>query len=166
MLVRESNEQDFLNLSALAIQVWLHTYATDGVRDAISGFVLSEFTPEVFRRIHESERQHILVAIRDGHLVGFVTVVLDSRCGVGGIEGFEVKTLYVQEHFHGMGIGTTLLDEVSRRYGESFWLTTWIKNTPAIGFYEAYGLTRVGIAYFHLEGEAHENVVLARRGGL
>ena len=166
MVVRDANEQDFLNLSALAIQVWLHTYATDGVRDAISGFVLSEFTPEVFRRIHESESQQILVAIHDGHLVGFVTVALDSRCGVEGIDGFEVKTLYVQEHFHGKGIGTTLLDEAARRYGESLWLTTWIKNTPAIGFYEAYGLARVGTAYFHLEGEAHENVVLARRGGL
>ena len=65
-----------------------------------------------------------------------MTAALDSRCGVDGIDGFEVKTLYVQEHFHGKGIGTTLLDEAARRYGESLWLTTWIKNTPAIGFYE------------------------------
>jgi hypothetical protein len=44
MLIRQGQHRDAVNLSALAIQVWLHTYATEGISSLISHYVLSEFT--------------------------------------------------------------------------------------------------------------------------
>ena len=35
-------------LAALSIQVWLDTYATEGVSDLIARYVLDEFTPAAF----------------------------------------------------------------------------------------------------------------------
>lgn len=160
-MIREAAEADFLNLTALSIQVWLNTYAKDGIRDAISGFVLNEFTPDYFRRIHASANRRILVAIREGHLVGFVSIDLSARCGIHDFDGYEITTLYVQEHFQNEGIGSGLLARIRRDHGERLWLTTWIHNTPAIGFYKRHGFRRIGSAWFDLEGEKHENLVLA-----
>lgn len=39
---------DAANLAALSIEVWLHTYARDGIRQAFSDYVLREFTAERF----------------------------------------------------------------------------------------------------------------------
>ncbi len=160
LLIRGATIADSANLAALAVQVWLHTYAGDGIRDALSRYVFSELMPEKYERIIESGQKRILVAISADHLVGFTTVDFDARCPVEGVGGYEVATLYVQPHFKGRGIGTLLLDTVRGRYGERMWLSTWVRNTPAIGFYEKYGFRRAGFTVFELYGEKPENVVL------
>lgn len=77
------------------------------------------------------------------------------------LNGFEIEKLYVQEHFQGRGIGKALLSEVTIRYGSTFWLSTWIHNEKAIGFYQHLGFVDIGKKYFELEGESHCNRVLA-----
>jgi diamine N-acetyltransferase len=73
--------------------------------------------------------------------------------------------LYVQEHFAGKGIGSSLLMEsrrVAHRRVESstIWLKVYARNFPAIAFYQKHGLVKTGTAYFELGGEKHENHVL------
>ncbi len=160
-MIRKATQGDYLNLTALSIQVWLHTYATDGIRDELSKYVLSQFNPEYFQDIHESKNQEILVAIRENHMIGFMAVDFDARCGIDDFDGYEVKILYIQEHFQNQGIGTRLLNEARNEYGDRMWLTTWIHNEPGIGFYEKYGFTKIGTDYFDLLGEKHENHVFA-----
>jgi diamine N-acetyltransferase len=161
MIIREIKKNDFQNLTALAIQVWMHTYATDGVRDKISKYVLNQFTPEYFEGIYKSKNQDLFLAIVDDHLVGFITIDLDSRCNIDDFQGYEVVTLYVQEYFQGKGVGTQLLDTVIEKHGSKLWLSTWVHNNNAIIFYENFGFKKTGSLQFDLEGEKHENVVLA-----
>jgi hypothetical protein len=47
---------DVQNLAALTIQVWLHTYAKDGVHHDISAYVLIEFTPKKFAALNNNPR--------------------------------------------------------------------------------------------------------------
>jgi hypothetical protein len=35
-MIRNAKKTDSINLAALSIQVWLHTYATEGIRKEIS----------------------------------------------------------------------------------------------------------------------------------
>ncbi len=161
MIIRNVQENDFRNLAALAIQVWLHTYATDGIEDKISKFVLTQFTPEYFERIYKSKHQDLLVAIIDNHLVGFITIDLGSRCNIDDYEGYEVITLYVQEHFQGKAIGPQLLNAMMDKHGPKLWLSTWVHNDNAKMFYEKFGLKEIGTIPFNLQGEMHENIVFA-----
>ena len=159
MIIREIQKGDFQNLTALSIQVWLHTYAKEGIQDKISKFVLTQFTPEYFKSIYESNKQDLLVVIVDDHLIGFITIDLDSMCGIDGFDGYEVITLYVQEYFQGKGIGTRLLNSVMDKHGPKLWLHTWIHNDQGIAFYQNFGFKKVGVIPYYIEGEKHDNLV-------
>ena len=54
-----------------------------------------------------------------------------------------------------------MLLHVARKYGDTFWLSTWVYNTPAIAFYKHLGFVDIGEIKFKLGNESHENRVLA-----
>jgi len=163
-MIREANKEDSINLVALSIQVWLHTYATDGISEELSSFVLNEFTEEKFLSYINHPDYRVLVDINNDHLVGYVMMNLKSYWKDES-NGFEIEKLYVQEHFQGTGLGRKLLSEVIRRYGDVFWLSTWVENKTGIGFYKHFGFVDVGRVDFKLsEDEIAENRVLVFKG--
>ena len=159
-MIRHAREGDCRNLAALSIQVWLHTYARDGVRADISKYVLSTFTESHFDGLLQNPDYRILVYTEGEHLLGYIAVNLTSHYRDES-NGYEVETLYVQEHFHGKGIGKKLLAEIRSQFGGRYWLSTWVHNDPAIGFYKKQGFRDIGEVFFQLGGEQHENRVLA-----
>lgn len=159
-MIREANNKDSINLATLSIQVWLHTYATDGIRKELSSFVLNEFTEKKFLSYINHPDYRVLVVIKNDHLVGYVMMNLKSYWKDES-NGFEIEKLYIQEHFQGMGLGRKLLSEVIDRYGDTFWLSTWVENKAGIGFYKHFGFEDVDRVDFRLsEAEIAENRVL------
>lgn len=167
MLIRLGQRRDAANLSALAIQVWLHTYATEGISSLISRYVLSEFTPEKFEALLSDESSAVLVAEAGENLVGYATVTTGTACPVVTSAKVELATLYVQEPFIGKGVGGALLSQAEhwarQRTNTSVWLTVNSKNFHAISFYAKHGYTKLGITYFELGSQKHENLVLGGR---
>lgn len=167
MLIRPARSEDAQNLAALAIQVWLHTYATEGIRDALSAFVLAEFTPDTFRARMRDPRRQLLVAEHNGHLVGYAELDFEApREDVPGIRT-ELATLYVQEHFAGQGLGKRFLEACAeealrRTESDAYWLSVYHGNTNAIAFYRKHGFTERGAFDFEFGGERHRNLVMAR----
>ena len=76
----------------------------------------------------------------------------------------ELATLYVQEHFVGKGIGSSLLRQAElrarQRADSSLWLTVNSKNFGAKAFYAKHGYIALGTTFFRLGHEDHENLVL------
>ena len=70
----------------------------------------------------------VLLALRDGELVGFGAFTPDS-----------VMQLYVDVDHLGQGIGTRLLDHAKAGSGGKLWLYTFVTNTNAQRFYEHHG---------------------------
>lgn len=163
--MRPAAASDATRLSALATQVFLHTYATEGVNDNLAEYVAEEFAAEEFaRRINDPSRV-ILVAELDDALIGYVEVIFDEPCPERPDVSTEVATLYVSEHFARRGIGSALLGSVAdltlRRTGSrGLWLTVYAGNPAAQAFYTARGFGRVGTAWFELGTGVHENHVL------
>lgn len=158
---------DAANLAALSIEVWLHTYARDGIRQAFSDYVLREFTSARFEAHIADPRQVIVTCGRGPYLLGYLRLDFEAACPtVPGLRG-EIATLYVRARHAREGIGTGLLAEASdlcRARGlEAFWLAVNHENAPAIRFYEAQGFRRHGSRDFELEGERHENFIMTRR---
>ncbi len=160
MIIRETEKKDIKNLVALSTQVWLHTYATEGIRTEISNFVLNTFTLKNFESVLNSTEEKIFVAVVDDNLLGYIRINVEARCKEA--TGYEIMTFYVQEHFQNKGVGRALLNFVWKIYGPNCWLTTWIHNTPAILFYEHLGFKEVGYTYFVLGNEKHKNHILAK----
>ncbi len=165
-VLRKATVADAQNLAALAIQVWLHTYATDGIRSTISNYVLSAFTAETFlQQINNDPASQLYVAEVNAHLVAYAVVKFDAACPTDNTGNVELATLYVQEHFARAGLGSKLLAlglGVSRERGAGsrLWLTVNAKNTRALAFYRQHGFVRAGTTQFSFGGESHLNHVL------
>jgi len=157
--IREAVAADAGNLAVLSIQVWLDTYALEGINDVVSDFVLTQFTTDKLRALVEQPGMDLLVAVAGDSLVGYIAVNQQAQSEQGDY-GFEIDTFYIQRRYQGKGLGRRLLAEVRQRFGDRFWLTTWVYNDPAIAFYQRYGFVDKGQAWFELDGELHENRVL------
>ena len=160
-MIRNAVEADCMSLTALSIQVWLHTYATEGVSDGLAREVLSTFTPEYFREIIADSDYRLFVKVDGENLLGYILLDLDSPCEAENFGGVEVDTLYVQEHFHGRGIGRALLAHAIDNVGARLWLTAWAGNAQALAFYRAYGFVDIGTAWHVFEDQKYENRILA-----
>lgn len=170
MIIRKARKSDSLNLAVLSIQVWLHTYAKQGVEDAVSKYVMSRFTQQHFEILIGNPDYGLVVATEGHALVGYCLANLQSSWTEGeegkvGDRGYEVETLYVQEHWQGRGIGRDLLINIAQLYGPRFWLSSWVHN-ESISFYKYLGFEDIGSTSFTLGEEQHENRVLAFSGTL
>jgi GNAT superfamily N-acetyltransferase len=165
--LRSATAADALCLSVLAMQVFLDTYATDGIRPEIAREVLQTYSQAAFARALEDPGTRIAVAERKGHLVGFAQVTLRATHGLAppGVQA-ELLRLYVQEPFTGAKLGTQLLarvEQVAAAAGATvLWLTPWVHNRRARAFYAQRGYVDHGLTCFVFEGESHENRVVAR----
>ena len=163
--VRLGVAEDAGRLAVLATQVWLHTYATDGISPEIAAYVLSHLTPAQYAQLLRDASTHVLVALHAHHVVGLAVVRFDTPCPDHPDLAVELQTLYVQEHFLGQGVGSLLLaaaEAMARSRAISrLWLTVNATNSRAIAFYDRKGYTQVGTAYFVLGAERYENHVLA-----
>jgi diamine N-acetyltransferase len=163
--IRLATNEDAPNLAALSIQVWLHTYATSGIRTSLSEYVLSEFTVDKFTDIVADPDHILIIAEVEYHLVGYADLKLNSPCKDIRNTTTELATLYVQEHFAGRGIGSQLFNACHLRAqqftGESdFWLSVYHLNQRAISFYQKHGLSIQGSFFFEFGRESHKNYIL------
>ena len=161
-MIRHAIESDCVDIAALALHVWLHTYATQGVRSRISNYALSTLTEQHFIDSLEQPSIDIWIYEHNEHLVGFVVVDLNAKCTEFPNAGYEIMTLYVSPHFSRQGIGRRLLESIEIRHGSPFWLSTWVNNENAISFYQHLGLTVIGERHFDLEGERHRNHIFMK----
>lgn len=165
--IRRALPEDALCLGVLGTQVFLDTYATEGIRPAIAREVLAAFSTAACAELLEDSGLGVEVAEYEEHLVGFHQVRFRARHEVAppGIQA-ELYRLYVQEPFAGCGVGTALLrsaEEMAFKQGATvLWLTPWVHNHRALRFYAARGYEDYGATLFRFEGEAHENRVVAK----
>lgn len=160
--LRSAIDSDASSLAALAIQVWLHTYATQGIRSAGADYVLAEFTAENFKAHIANPSEELWVAESNQLLIGYALLKFGAQCPIAVKTQIQLATLYVQAHFIGQGIGAALLAHCHNRLpaDETLWLMANAQNARAIAFYKQHGYTQAGLTYFELSGERHENVVL------
>lgn len=149
------------------MQVFLDTYATEGIRPEIAREVLASYSQAVFAEAIVSSQSHIAVAEIKGHLVGFAQVTFGAvhELAPAGTQS-ELLRLYVQEPFTGAKVGTQLLALAERSAAEAgatvLWLTPWVHNHRALAFYARRGYRDHGLTHFIFEGESHENRLLAK----
>lgn len=158
---------DALCLSVLAMQVFLHTYATRGVTPALAREAKTNYCESLFAAALQDTSTHLWVAEQAGHLLGFVQLQLGAKHAlVEGQQPAQLIRLYVQEHFVGQGLGARLLaqaEQLARQAGARvLWLTAWEYNWRARQFYQHKNYHDCGQTHYVFEDEAHPNRVYAK----
>jgi GNAT superfamily N-acetyltransferase len=128
---------------------------------------LSSYSQASFNEAIADPRAQVVAAEHHGHIVGFAHVTPFARHELAprGVQA-ELLRLYVQEPFTGVKVGTKLLAEAENLAASAgatvMWLTPWVHNHRALGFYQRRGYGDFGLMYFTFDGESHENRVLAK----
>lgn len=156
-MIREAVKEDCINLAVLSLQVWLDTYAIEGIKTEYSKYVLSNFTEVYFLNILNNSNNRLLVCESNKVLQAFVLINFDSHFE-GDDNGFEIEKLYVDIRFKAQGIGRKLLSEIESRYGSKFWLYTWVEN-KSNDFYKHLGFKNIGNINFDFNNKIIENNV-------
>ena len=162
--IREAQKTDILNLTVLKQQVWISTYAVDGIRTEFSEYVLSVFTPDNIEKSLSDKNMVTFIAENDNHMIGCVDISFSTKCPNEIVDAPEVTVLYVLERFCGQGIGKQLLDKVveylKSEGHQALWLTVYHDNKRAINFYNKLGFKDKGVDYFEMDGNKYENRVM------
>ncbi|MBO9689060.1 MAG: GNAT family N-acetyltransferase [Mitsuaria chitosanitabida] len=165
--LRPGAPQDATPIAALAIQVFLDTYATQGIRPDLAREVFRNYSPEAFlERVHRPGCHFVLAEI-DAALIGFAEVnVLAPPCLGTTSGGAELVRLYVQPAFQRARAGTRLLaaaEDVAKSTGSpALWLRAWDGNQRARDFYARRGYTDIGETVHVIEGQRYGNRVFRR----
>ncbi len=77
-MIRYAKKEDCINIAALSFQVWLETYAVEGIRTEYSKYVFSNFTEEYFLELLEKSNYHLLISDNDGILKGFALININQ----------------------------------------------------------------------------------------
>lgn len=163
--IRIADTRDAPRLAVLATQVWLHTYATEGISPGIADYVLAELTPTNFLSKLQSASTRVLVAAQGEHLRGFAIIQHGVPAPVASCHSsVELQTLYVQAQCVGQGLGAALLHAseawAREQANAPLWLSVYAHNPKAIGFYHRQRYTQIGTTHFALGSALHENYVL------
>jgi diamine N-acetyltransferase len=164
---RIAEPADALCVGVLATQVFLDTYAIDGLRADIAREALATYSPAVFdARIRDPSNRFVL-AERAGHLVAFSECSVASEPPLPSLSaGVELFRLYVQRRAQRAGIGAALLAKAEAHAKASgapcLWLTAWLGNANARAFYLAQGYEDVGATRHVFEGQAYENRIYTK----
>ncbi|RLF65972.1 MAG: ribosomal-protein-alanine N-acetyltransferase [Thermoplasmata archaeon] len=107
---------------------------------------------ELYVLLYESYPDLMIVAEREGSLLGFVVGALSTE------DSGRILVLFVRRDYRGMGIGKRLLREVIRRmvtiYGvKEITLEVHEKNETAIKLYEEFGFRKVKKLHGYYNGE-------------
>jgi ribosomal protein S18 acetylase RimI-like enzyme len=167
ILIRPAQLEDALCLGVLGTQIFLDTYATDGIRPAIAHTVLASFSTGAMSDLLQQSGTRLLVAERDRHLLGFAQITIGTRQElVHTPVPAELGRLYVQAGFAGQGLGSALLRAAetfaATHQASALWLTCWVGNQRALGFYRQHAYVDVGLTTFQMEGEMIANRVLQK----
>lgn len=165
--VRRAEGRDAQCLSALATQVFLDTYATDGISLALACEAQAHFSLPAFAERLAVPYSRTLLAERRGHLVGFAEIAIGRTHALAGSDrAAELARLYVQSPFLRRGIGRLLLQEAEALAGAhgacTLWLTAWIGNGRALAFYASQGYEELGRTEYSFEGQSFENRLFAK----
>jgi GNAT superfamily N-acetyltransferase len=170
ILLRPATAGDALCLGVLAIQVFLDTYAPEGIHPPLAREALATGSIDGFAALLADAGVSIVVAERAGSLVGFAQVRHDApRELVADPRAAELRRLYVQEPFTGCGVGRALLraaeQAAAARGATTLWLTAWVGNARALAFYPRCGYALAGRTAYVIEGRAFANDLFARSLG-
>ncbi|SER43649.1 GNAT family acetyltransferase [Pseudomonas luteola] len=167
VIFRNAVVDDALCIGLLGMQVFLDTYATERIRDAIAQEALDSFSPQIIKELIIKPGNLFAIAEINGHLIGFAHVTTKtSHTLIPDPNAAELKRLYIQERFTGYGIGWKLLqfaEEQARLHkAQQLWASVWVANQRALGFYPKQGYSYIGSPTCTFQDETHENRLFSK----
>lgn len=164
---RLADPSEILQISLVLKQVYLETYAIEGVTKLFADFINEQFSEEKIMREMQSAAFDFWVATCDENPIGVLKVAYDLPCPNASFSAPEINKLYIMRRFFKKGIGRSLMafaEKALKEKGEKkVWLQVWAENEGAIEFYKKVGYEVIGDVWFWIEENKYPNQVLVKK---
>ncbi|MCV6576505.1 MAG: GNAT family N-acetyltransferase [Cohaesibacter sp.] len=158
MALRLAYRDDATILAALSIEVWLDSYAKEGVPLSWAEYVLSHFSPETLQKRLDDPDSFMWLIEEKAFVKGYIRITKALR-------DWEIDTLYIRRHHQGQGLGKQLLHHALKaakaQKAETVCLTVNDQNQKAIDFYRQQGFVECGEDWFCLDQAQYCNLVMS-----
>ncbi len=140
--------------------------------DNVAAFIADNLTQSHFADYLEDPNRLVLVARRDGRMIGYAMLVRgvgdddDVGQAVAVRPAVEISKMYVLPENHGAGVSAALMTEALAQaaalQAKCVWLGVNQKNTRAQRFYVKHGFTVNGTKTFRLGTRVESDYVMVR----
>jgi ribosomal protein S18 acetylase RimI-like enzyme len=155
-IIRRMESADNAGVQRVARETWAATYRGIIPDDVQARFLERAYSEESLRL--RRERGLMLVAERDGAIVGFANIVPT------GDHEADLAAIYVLPEAQGSGIGSRLLDAAMTALPDVTTLWVRVERDNAIGrrFYDAKGFTEVDAIVEQIAGSSFHLILMRR----
>lgn len=166
MEIRAATKQDVRALAELAQTTYADAFGASLRAADLRALLEKNLAEEIFARMVEQDT--ILVAERDGRMIGYVQFGKCEFEQANAETDYELRKLYVLRAFQNQGIGAQLLEaalnDARMKNAPRIFLDVWEHNHGAQRFYKRYGFQVVGERKFEVESgaETSADLVMAR----
>lgn len=149
MNIRQARPEDAAMLAEFGRRLFWEAYRGYTADEKLIAFMNQRYTHENFFKIISDPTCPTFLAEND-HWKGYASIELNRNNHASvppDSSPAYLSLLYVDQEYHGQGIGATLLDhvceEVKARGKDYLWLSVW-KITRSPGFYRRMGFGQIG----------------------
>lgn len=148
--IRKATTADIDTLREVGCQTYREHFSTLWSPAGMHGFLEQDFSSSALRQSLDLPGRHtwFIAFDQQGNAVGYAKVNWAVPAPLTAEMGAELQKIYLLKSAGGLGYGKQLLwfvrDEVARRGEQLLWLDVLKTNVSAQGFYEAFGLRRIG----------------------
>ncbi|MEZ4991035.1 MAG: GNAT family N-acetyltransferase [Saprospiraceae bacterium] len=156
--IEKCGPDDLLKLRDLAIRTFVDTYAIHNTEEVMADYLQQAFNKQQLQRELSHPESEFYVLICGPDWVGYIKLNEGSaQTENQGGEAMEIERIYVDNRFHGQGLGKMMIVKalaVAREKNkERIWLGVWEHNPRAIRFYQGQGFEKTGTHVFRIGGE-------------
>lgn len=149
--LRAAKSRDIDAIAKLGAKTFASSFGHSLPASDLQAYLQSAYSPSAIAKDLMNPLIDIVVACDgDDGVIGFVQLTQGTiePCIVDVEQPVELQRLYVDESYHGGGIGRALESEVekmSRERGfKTMWLGVWEENLKAQKAYERFGFSKAG----------------------
>lgn len=151
--IRQAEEKDIPEIASLGSKTFAASFGHSLPASDLSAYLESAYSYTALKKELSSPLIDLFVAYDEddiNHIVGFVELTQGTTepCLEGAEAPIELQRLYVDEKYHGKGVGGALTRHVEKLAREkgfvTIWLGVWEENFKAQKAYERFGFKKVG----------------------
>ncbi len=152
-MIRPVLATETATLSMLARQTFNDTFADTCTAEDMEQFLKTTFSEEALLKELETEGDYCFFITVDGIPAGYLRFMEDysSFETIRQWKALELKRIYIQTQFQGLGIAAQLMDFLlayaNDKGYEVVWLGVWEHNYRAHKFYQKYGFINSGYTH-------------------
>ena len=166
LTIRKATPADAEVLSALALKIFLDTFAAQNTPEDIALHAERSYSRDIqLAEINDPSLTYLLAEV-DGLAVGFSMIGQPRSESCSKFEApIELFRFYVDKEWHGKGIAKPMMNEcvrIARELGgKTICLSVWLENPRAIRFYEKTGFRKEGTQPYVLGNDLQTDWVMA-----